>query len=175
MEIIHNGKIRMTGSREMKGITPEMMVWWSTHRTKERIKMWHPDHLDFKVLYKPEKGHVGSVYKIKEKHGKYTLDMKLTVYGVTDKSFTHVQKARGYIRNTHIEFEATPDGMIMHSTSIIGSDNPVFGRLWNFITRKFLYTEKYQAASAQHSGVEEAANLQEFLPKLYAECAGKEE
>lgn len=173
VKVIWNGKLLITSSHKIKGLTPEMMVWWSTHRSTERIKMWHPDHVYFKVKYKPESGHAGSVYKIKEKHGKYTLYHTLTVHGVTQNSFTFTQNARGYLRNSHIEWEATPDGCIANSTSVIGSDNPVWGRFWNWVTRKFLFTDTYRAAAAKHS-LTEGENLKAFLPKLFEENVNKE-
>lgn len=172
-KVIWNGKLEITGSHEVPGVTPAMMLWWSVHRNKERYKMWHPDHIDFKVLYKPEKGHIGSVYIEKEKHGSYMVNKKLVVVGMSDNSFTVRQNGRGYIRLTHIIFEPTATGMIMNSTQIIGSDNQFFGRFWNWVTRTFLYTKKYRAAAAKH-GVLENESVPKFLPKLYAEYADKE-
>ncbi len=174
MKVIYNGMLEMETAREIKGVTPAMMRWWSVHRTKERYKLSHPDHIDFQTLYKPEEGHIGSVYAIKEKHGRFMLDMKVIVQGITDSTFTHVQIARGYRRQTHLVFEPTPDGMILHSHHIIGSDNPVWGPLWNWVTRKFLISDEYRAAIAKH-GQEETANYAKFLPQLYAQYGAQDD
>ena len=179
MKIIENGKLEETGSIEIKGVTPEMMRWYNMHRTRERYFMWHPDHIDYKVLHKPEKGYVGYIYQVKERFGKYLVLLKTVVEESSDTTLTVRHKTSidhwpPFYRRVHLKFEGTPAGLILHSKLTVGSDNPVWGRLWNFITRKFLYTEKFREAYIKHAR-EESENFPKFLPKLYAEYAGKED
>ena len=180
MKVIENGKLEETGSVEIKGITPEMMRWWVMNRTRERYQMWHPDHIDFRVLHKPELGEVGYTYLVKERFGEYLVSLKSTIEEWNDttstvlhKTYLHPCPFPMYNLRVRLKFEGTPDGMILHSTHTVGSDNPVWGRLWNFITRKFVYTAKLRAAYARHAE-EESENFPQFLTKLYAECVDKE-
>lgn len=160
--------------RVQEGVTPEMMIWWSMNRNKERYKMAHPDHIDFKTVYKPEKGQVGTRFYHKEKHGRYMERTTFVVEGISDHTFDIAIKSRGFTRRTHLVFEAVPGGTKISSTQIIGSDNPIWGRFWNFITRKFLYTAEYRAACAKHGSEEFGPEgTPKILPKLYAENADK--
>ncbi len=77
---IDNGRLALTCVHELEGVTPEMMLWYFTHRTKERYQMWHPAHLDFRVVSQGGPDHVGDVYWIDEMFtdGR-RLDVKLLV------------------------------------------------------------------------------------------------
>ncbi|OGO20615.1 MAG: hypothetical protein A2144_02940 [Chloroflexi bacterium RBG_16_50_9] len=178
MRIIENGKLEETGSVEIKGVTLEMMRWWIMHRTRESYKMWHHDHIDFKVLRRPERGEVGYTYIVKERFGKYLVSLKSTIEEWSDtastvlhKTYLHPWPVPMYNLRVRLKFAATPAGLMLHSTHVVGSDNPIWGRLWNFITRKFIYTEKLRAAYARHAE-EESENFPNFLKKLYAERGG---
>ena len=174
-KVAWNGKLEVTRTWEVKSVTPKMMTWWFTHRkNKERYKLWHADHIDFRVLYKPEKGHIGSVYYEKQKVGNAVHKITAVVLGVSDTTYTQLIHHPLYTTVIYSEFEATPTGTIVHDTFIVVSDNRVFGRFWNFMTRKFLYTEKSRAAHGPHAAVERE-NLSNSLPKLYAEFADKED
>jgi len=180
VRVIWNGKLEITFTREVEGLTPKMMIWWLTHRKDtERYKLWHPDHIEFKVLYKPEKGHVGSVYFEKQKRAGSLEKITAVVLAVSDTTYAQLFRCAGrwlprYTIQLFEEFEPTPTGTIVHGIQIVGSDNRVWGRFWNFITRKFLFTEKTRARQAEH-GLLERENSLKILPKLYAEFADKED
>ena len=174
-KVVWNGKLESTRTWEVKGVTPKMMSWWFTHRKNaERYKLWHPDHYDFRVLYKPEKGHIGSVYHEATKTGNKVRWVTAVVLGVSDTSYTQLMHRTLYKSVISSTFEATPTGTIIHDTTIAGSDNRVFGRFGNFIMRKFLSTGKRRTAHGPHMA-QERDNLEKYLPKLYAEFADKED
>jgi len=181
MKIIENGKILEVESVEIKGITPEMMTWYSRHRDTERYKLWHPDHIEYKLVKDAPKGsYAGRVYHVTERFGKYLVVLKSTTGKAVGNSSTVLHRVcRGHFPiplfnlRVSLEREYTSDGMILRATHVVGSDVPVIGRFWNWITRKFIYTPDFQAAYEKHRN-EESYNFPKFLPKLYAEYADKE-
>jgi len=172
--VVWNGMMAQQSDapRLLPGVTPEMMHWWSLNRNKERYKMVHPDHIEFKTLFKPEKSDVGTVFYHEEKHGRYMEKTRFVVEGISANTFDIAIRSRWFTRRTHLVFEAAPGGTYLSSTGIIGSDNPYWGRLWNWFTRKFLYTAEYRAACAKH-GKDEFTVTPQILPKLFAEATGK--
>lgn len=169
VRVIENGKIEFTSSNEIKNVTPEMVLWYFTNRTKERYQMWHQAHIDFKVIYKPESGHLGSIYYIKEKlENGPTIDTKLLVVEATDESFAEKGLDRKLPNYIYHRVEATPTGTRMYNRGTFGSDIPILGRIQNFFIRNFMLKEDGLKACFQHLR-EEAENFSEFLPRLYAE------
>ena len=172
--VVWNGMMAQQSDapRLLPGVTPEMMHWWSMNRNKERYQMVHPGHIEFKTVYKPANGDVGTRFYHEEMHGKYMEKTHFLVEGISDNTFDICIKSRGFTRRTHLTFMPGPGGTYMSSTTIIGSDNPYWGRLWNWFTRKFLYTADYRAACAEH-GKLEFTNTPQLLPKMFAEATGK--
>jgi hypothetical protein len=179
MRKTENGKLEETKSAEIKGVSVEMMRWWITHRSREKYRLWHPDHIDFIVKHKPEKGYVGYSYIATERFGKYQVSLDSTILEWTDNTATVLHKVILHpwpfpVFNLRVRMvmKNTPEGIFMDSTHTIGSDLPVLGCFWNFITRNFIYTDKLRAAYAQHVK-EESENFPQFLSKLYAESLEK--
>jgi len=174
VQVVWNGMM-VSGAGEprfLPGVTPDMMRWWSLNRNRERYRMAHPDHIEFKTVYKPENGDVGTRFYHEEKHGKYMEKTYFVVEGISDNTFNICIKSRGFTRRTHLKFEPAQGGTYLSSTTIIGSDNPYWGRIWNWVTRKFLFTADYRAACAKH-GKEEFTTTPQILPKLFAEATSK--
>lgn len=180
MKIIENGKLEEKKTAEIKGVTLEMMRWWITHRTQQNYRLWHPDHIDFIVRHKPKTGYEGYSYVATERFGKYRVSLESTILEWTDNTTTVLHKVilhpcpfPLYNLRVRMVMKNTSEGIIMDSTHTIGSDLPVLGRFWNFITRNFIYTDKLRTAYARHVK-EESENFPQFLSRLYAERTDKD-
>ena len=171
IRVIKNGKLEVSRTYELRGVTPEMLSWYRLARTKEWYKMWHPDHIDYKLLYKPAEGSIGAVYSETQKVGGRVYEMKKTILAQTDEISEIILKFPLFSIWGRLVCENTPTGTVRHSTQVYGSDNPVWGRAWNFVLRKFVLPRFLEDFSRHQD--EEMVNTMDFLPKLYAEAAGK--
>ncbi len=171
---IEGGRLELRCVHEVEGVSPEMMLWFFTHRTKERYQMWHPAHADFKVLGNGDGNHIGDVYFIDEvfEDGR-TLAVKLRVTeaDITEFAEQHVSwRKPGGISH---KMERTSSGTRVRTSALFGTALPVLGPVYNYILRKFAYKPKMFKAAFLHMD-EEFLHFPEFLPQLYAASAGDE-
>ena len=181
MQVFDNGRLWYESpTRVMKGVTLEMVQWYNSQRSmtrdKESYKQWHPDHLDFKVLHESTmKGNVGHSHWAKERVGPHHVVSFKTVSEVSiGDTILILHRTPWYQWRTFSMREYTPEGVIIRGVHIVGSDNPYWGRVWNFITRKFLFTEELREAHDTHAD-EEFANTEKAIKEAWAERTNKED
>lgn len=170
VKIIDRGRIELTCTHQIDNVTPEMILWFFTHRTKERYGMWHKAHEDFKTIREAGEGFVGSIYYIKERFANgAALETKLLVVKASLDEFAekHLSwKSPGAISH---RMERTPKGTRVHSRATFGSTVPVVGPLINCFLRRFVHTVEACKGVFNHMD-EEFGNFPKFLPDLYVKC-----
>jgi hypothetical protein len=166
---IDNGRLALTCVHELEGVTPEMMLWYFTHRTKERYQMWHPAHLDFRVVSQGGPDHVGDVYWIDEMFtdGR-RLDVKLLVVKADLGEFAEKHLSPRQPGGISHRMESTSGGTRVRTTAFFGSEGRMLGPLFNWYLRTTAYKRPVFEAALLHLD-DEFTRFPTFLPTLYAE------
>ncbi len=169
---IDRGRLALTCVHELEGVTPEMMLWYFTHRTKERYQMWHPAHLDFRVVSQGGADHVGDVYWIDEifADGR-RLDVKLLVIKAGLDEFAEKHLDRRQPGGISHRMESTTGGTRVRTTAFFGSEARAVGPLFNWHLRKSVYNRPVFEAAFLHMD-DEFTRFPAFLPALFADQKG---
>jgi hypothetical protein len=169
---IDKGRLALTCVHELEGVTPEMMLWYFTHRTRERYQMWHPAHADFRVVSQGGADHVGDVYRIDEifADGR-RLDVKLLVVKADLGEFAEKHLDRRQPGGISHRMERTQGGTRVYTTAFFGSDGKVVGPLLNWYLRKSAYKRPVFAAAFLHMD-DEFTRFPAFLPALFEDGRG---
>lgn len=81
IEQIKNAKIKVTIHIKLKEVTPLQVYDFLVNLNQERFQQFHPkDHKEYKVLYRPSKGVVGTIIFLKEEYENgYVLSAKAKI------------------------------------------------------------------------------------------------
>jgi hypothetical protein len=167
VRVIDHGRVELTCAHDVPGVTPQMILWYFTHRTKDRYQVWHPAHQDFKVIYQSPRGHIGSIYYIKEQfENGPLLETKLLVVEASDQVFAEKNVSWNSPGSITHRFAPIPGGTHVSSRGVLGSDLPLVGDLWNFWRHRFELTPPALKGIFAHMD-EEFQNFSKFLPAMY--------
>lgn len=176
-------RLRMTIDHEpLKGVTPEMLLWWFTHiggtmeydgRTETRYRVWHPlDHIHWELKRAAPDGTVGegAQFRIVEMLGRdarYRID---TVDTVEKLDLTGIRLVLRILGGMVFQLEHTwsrAEGAT-HYTSVmdIGGHSALAAPLNRYL-RSTLFVPGMERAWIRHN-FEEVGLLEHFLPGLYA-------
>jgi hypothetical protein len=183
LQVLTDGRWQLTIVHDvLKGISPTMLHWWFANiggemiyqgQSYNRYRMWHPhDHIHW-ALIKPGpngKAEVGSVFHIVEafaRNPQYFINVYETVEKLDDSGI-RLSNVRFGMSVSTLEhtFTAVGAGTLYRSCLLVGSGNPVIGRILNPFVRQRIFPEDMGRAWLKHN-VEEVGNLEFFLPALY--------
>jgi len=106
---------------------------------------------------------------VKERVGKHHVVSFSTFSEVSTPAFMVIlHRTPLYRWRTYSWREFTAEGVTTGGVHIVGSDGRIWGRFWNWITRKFLFTEELREAHDIHAN-EEFANQEKLIKKVWAE------
>ena len=188
VEVLPDGRIYCWIEHEtIKGVSPEMLVWWFKHLEGElevngvkydRYRVWHPrDHL-FAEYAKPNDDGavgVGSVIHLAEMLGanpEYLVHIFTEITKLDETGFIHQPRIHGLkLAEMKYDFE-TADGGTKYTNSLTVGLKGVFSRVVNPLIRRLVFDEARGRAWLKHN-IQEVGNFEFFLPRLFAESAGK--
>jgi hypothetical protein len=188
-EKLENNKFQMRIKHDIiRGVTPEMIVWWFQNFTAMKIELkgkeypayqiWHPvDHVYTKVLSTPNKDipgfSKGAYVEILEKVGPLFNPVRATVKKL-DETGVILQLQKGLVNPGLLEhtFTRVENGTLYQSKLTIGVDTPILKYVLNPFIKNFLVSEEAGKAWLKHN-IEEVGNFEFFLLNLYNERAIK--
>ncbi len=180
-----DGRLELTIEHDvLKGVTPDMLLWWFTHIEGEmehegvvlpRYLVWHPlDHIGYRVLDRPPSGEVraGVRFNIVEALGRdprYFVDTTDLVEKLDETGIVLAQRLFGRAPIFRLEhrFEPVPGGTLYRSQMLVGSAARVGRLFFNRVVRPRRFPDDMGRAWLKHN-VEEVGNFEHFLPALYA-------
>lgn len=169
----------------VRGVTPQMVEWWFRSiggditidgETFPRYLVWHPlDHIHWSLDSAAPDGTVGAGarFHIVEAFGRnpdYLLDAVTDVQQLDDTGIVLTEDRFGAeIMRLHHSWSRHPEGTQYDSHLVVGMESSL-GQLFNRFARTRMFPEEMARAWIKHN-VEEVGNLENFLPRLYAEAA----
>jgi hypothetical protein len=183
IKVLRDGRRRISIEHaELRGITPEMLVWWFGHiegemeyagRKWPRYLVWHPlDHISYEVL-KHSSGGVGPGAQLhlreafqRDPHN--LLDVTATAERLDPGAAVIGGRVLGIpALRLFNKFERTRAGTRYISVLVIGSDSRLGRWGGNWLLRSLILPGEKARAWARHH-IEEIGNLENFLAALYA-------
>lgn len=173
IERLDDGRWRVTVSHRVASVTPEMIRWFMANRTAARYRLWHHDHVAFRVVKRGRgDGDVGAIYDMAERLADgFFVRMRLVVEHADRAWF--VERSTTPWAPARFGHRLVQDGDGTHVESVfeIGYALPLVGRPLNAFLRAFVFGRRRCALVARHCR-EEFARFSTFLPALYAAEAG---
>jgi hypothetical protein len=180
-----NGHLELKIKHDIiKGVTPQMLVWWFTnfielknYNYKGNIidiyRLWHPiDHIRVITSKQSNLGAgfiKGAKVKICEGLGKEIIVLKASVLRMDETGVTlHAKKGPFTVGRLTHNFTQKETGTLYESRLVIGTNAPVIGSLITALAKKKGFDAAARKAWLQHN-IEEVGNFQFFLPQVYAE------
>lgn len=182
IQILADGRIHCWIEHELiRGITPEMLVWWFKHlegdviydgRRIDRYRLWHPrDHVAVEYSKRYPDGTIGvecfiHLTEMLGANPDYLIDVHTEIVQLDEQGFAHRPRHHGVqVARMDYEFEAADGGVLYRNSLTVGLAG-LAGRLVNGAIRKFLFDEPRGRAWIKHN-IEEVGNFESFLPQLY--------
>lgn len=166
------------------GITPKMLFWWFQNIGGEmnyqgkiypKYLVWHPkDHIHWSLAKDSTDNIIGpgSRFRIVEAFGrnaKFLIDSTEIVTKLDESGIRLVKNIGGSeIFSLQHDFILEGNNTIYKSQMIVGTNNKLFGRLFNSFIRPYFFNEEMASAWLKHN-IEEVGNFEFFLPELYAD------
>jgi hypothetical protein len=184
-ELLPDGRRKYWVDEVLEGITPRMLVWWFGHLDGDmeidghrypRYRVWHPfDHVYARYPRRRPDRTIGPGAQIENleylgRNPRYKVQVRATVERLDEEIFIHNIVVLGlHVGRMEHTFEVVSGGTRFgHFLIVPGSPKSTLARLGAAL--KFPHDKG--VAWLKHAK-EEMANLQNFLPGLFAREAGK--
>ena len=179
-ETLADGRKRFWIKEELKGITPEMLVWWFRHlegdieiegRLLNRYRVWHPfDHVSVHYVRRAPDGSIGpgaqiAAYELLARNPHYKVNGVATIEKLDEEGFINNVTVHGFpfARLEHT-FQQTPDGTHFEHFLIVPGNQRL--RFLSQVVVALLFSQAEGEAWLKHA-IEEMGALEHFLPQLY--------
>lgn len=188
IKVLRDGRRRISIEHaELRGVTPEMLVWWFGHiegemeyagRRWPRYLVWHPlDHISYEVVNRSDRGvGPGTQLHIREafqRNPANLLDVTATAERLDSEAAIIGSRMFGVPALRLInKFERTDTGTRYVAVMVIGTDSWLGRWGLNWLIRSLILPGDKARAWARHH-VEEIGNLENFLAALYAHETGR--
>jgi hypothetical protein len=167
---VENGKVNATIRTILQGIIPLQVYEFLTNLNPVRFEQFHPqDHKKYKVLYRPQKGIVGTIIYLKEAYENGYISSAKVKFIEADPGKKLVLKSISpwWLPITLIfDFESIDNGTQIIHQIIAGSDLPVLRNVYNKIVAMYFLSKGNIEAIYKHIK-SEYKNLEGLLQNEY--------
>ncbi len=170
----------------IRGCTPQMMRWWFENLA--RLTTWngqdfdgpevsfyhlwhHGDHVAITPLGHDAPGFAeGKWTRVSEQFNDFheRISAASTTDRLDDQEFAFTVRELGLpVCKVIHRYSETPNSLQFYAETVVGSDVPVLGWLFNWLALPFIYTKTTAENWIRHN-IEETGRSEDVLPPLYA-------